>query len=79
MRKLVRRQRRSHGNHAATDVDADGCRNDGARRGDHATDGRALPDMDVRHDRDGSAQDRQSGEIRDLRACRLLDRDAAGP
>ena len=79
VRKLLRRQRCPDGNHAAADVDADRCRNDGTLRCDHAADRRPLADMDVRHDRDRSAQDRQVGKICDLRACAVLDGDATGP
>ena len=45
-------QRRAHRDHAAADVHTDRGGNDGAARGNHRADGRALAEMHVGHDRD---------------------------
>ena len=75
----ARGERRAHGHHPAADVDADRRGHDRALRRDDAADGRADAPVDVGHDGDPRAHERQSGDVLELLARRVLERDAADP
>lgn len=65
--EVVGGERKTRGHHPATDIDADGCRNDGPVRRDHAADCGANAGMHVRHGCDVMMNDGQLGDI-----CQLL-------
>ena len=77
--EIGRFQGRAYRDHTAADVHTDGGGNDGAARGNHCADGRALAEMHVGHDRDMPAQNRQRRDVANLPAGRFLDRDALRP
>ena len=79
VRQVFRRQAGLHRHHAAADVDTDGGRDDGALGGDHAADGGALAPVHVGHGRDVTVNEGQPGDIDELLARGVLDRDALGP
>ena len=69
----------AHGHHAAADVYADRGGNDGADRGDHAADGRALAQMHIGHHRQMLVDDGQAGGVDELCAGGGLDGHAVRP
>ena len=70
---VIRRDAQATGHHAATDIHADGGRNNGLVRGDHRTDGRTDAQMHVRHGRDMMMDEWQTGDIRQLLPGFLVD------
>jgi hypothetical protein len=64
--QLVRLQARLTGHHSAADVDTHGRRNDRADGRDDGADGRAEPEMDVRHHRDVWRHERQRRHVAQL-------------
>ena len=79
VREIAGRERRAHGHHAATDVDSDGGRNDGAVGQDHRTHGRALAPVHVGHHRDMVVNERKRRNVEKLPLRTLLHGNAFGP
>ena len=75
----VRRQRRLHRHHPATDVDADSGRNDRALGRDHRANGRAASEVDVGHDGEVGVHERQSRHVFELGLRGVLERNALHP
>ena len=65
---------RPHSNHAAADVDADGCRDHGALGRKNGPDRRALSVVAVGHDGDVLEHERHRSRVEDLLLRRRLDR-----
>jgi hypothetical protein len=64
--QIVGRERQTAGHHAAADVDAHGCRDDGLVRGDHRTDGGADAQVHIRHGGDVMMNEGQAGDVGQL-------------
>jgi lanthanide-dependent methanol dehydrogenase len=67
-------ERRPNRVHAAADIDANSCRDDGALGRKHRPDRRALSVVAIGHDGDVLEHERHRGRVEDLLLCRRLDR-----
>lgn len=72
-------QRGARGDHSAADIHAHRGRDDRAEGRDHATDGRALAQVYVRHHRQVLEDEGHLRRVQQLLARFLLHRDALGP
>ncbi len=79
VRQIGCHQRGAYRDHATADVDADGRRNNGAQRRDHAANGGAFPQMHIRHNGHVFKNKRHAGRIQQLLFGFWLDGDPLCP
>ena len=78
-REILGTQRELLRDHSATHVHPDSRRYDRADCRDHASDRRALADVNVRHDRDVFVNERKGGHVLDLTPRAGVELDTADP